>query len=264
MRSPVDISALERQRRSLARQRSGPSVGITVITLTGIAVLGLIGARALSRDSGGLRRGLRRVVDVLGAGDGAADESYEIVGRTVTINRPRHELYAFWRDFRNLPQIMENIESVTVVDERRSHWVIRAPAGTTVEWDSEIVDDVPGERIGWTSAESADVPNSGRIEFQDAPGGRGTLVSATIVYDPPAGDVGKMIAKLFQREPNVQARRDLRRFKQLMETGEIATPRMNTAAFADPSFADPSFADPSFADLSADEPDVDRRDAAIH
>ena len=144
-----------------------------------------------------------------------------LVGRTVTINRPREELYAFWRDFRNLALFMENVERVEVGDDRRSHWVIKAPAGKTVEWDSVIVEDEPGRLIAWESVEGADIKNAGRIEFRDGPPGRGTEVSATIAYDPPGGDLGKLIAKLFQKEPKIQARRELRRFKQLMETGEI-------------------------------------------
>ena len=145
-----------------------------------------------------------------------------VVGRTVTINRPRAELYAFWRDFRNLARFLENIERVDISDERRSHWVIKAPAGRTVEWDSQITEDEPDRLIAWESV-AGDIKNTGRIEFSDAAPGRGTLVNATIVYDPPAGDVGKLIATLFQKEPKVQARRDLRRFKQMMETGEIST-----------------------------------------
>lgn len=145
-----------------------------------------------------------------------------LIGRSVTINRPREELYAYWRDFTCLPTFMDNIERVDVLDDRTSHWVVKAPGGKSVEWDAVITKERPGELISWASADDADVPNSGRIEFRDA-GERGTVVTATILYDPPAGLIGKVIAKMFQREPAIQARRDLRRFKQLMETGEIAT-----------------------------------------
>jgi uncharacterized membrane protein len=145
-----------------------------------------------------------------------------LIGRTVTINRPRAELYAYWRDFTRLPTFMNNVERVDILSPTRSHWVVKAPGGKLVEWDADLTDDRDGESIAWASAEGADVPNSGRIEFHDA-GDRGTIVTATIVYDPPAGVVGKLIAKMFQREPAIQARRDLRRFKQLMETGEVAT-----------------------------------------
>ena len=100
---------------------------------------------------------------------------------------------------------------------------MKAPGGGTIEWTTRITEDRPGELIAWASEEGVDVPNSGKVEFRDAPGGRGTWVSATILYDPPAGIIGKVIAKMFQREPAIQARRDLRRLKQFLETGEIAT-----------------------------------------
>jgi uncharacterized membrane protein len=145
-----------------------------------------------------------------------------LVGRSVTINRPSAELFAYWRDFANLPSFMENVVRVERLDDRRSHWVVKAPAGKTVEWDAAITEEREGETIAWASEEGADVPNSGRVDFRHA-GARGTVVSVAILYDPPAGLIGKVVAKLFQREPAIQARRDLRRFKQLMETGEIAT-----------------------------------------
>ncbi|MBU3078976.1 SRPBCC family protein [Sphingomonas quercus] len=151
-----------------------------------------------------------------------------LVGRAVTINRPRSELYAYWRDFSNLATVMENVERIDILDERRSHWVVKAPGGRTVEWTAAITEEQEGRMIAWASEEGAEVPNSGRVDFRDA-GARGTVVTATILYDPPAGTIGKLIAKLFQREPGIQARRDLRRFKQLMETGEIATGARNRA-----------------------------------
>jgi uncharacterized membrane protein len=164
------------------------------------------------------------------AGLATLEDVDTLVERTVTINRPRQELYEFWRDFSNLALFMENIESVTVIDPVRSHWVVKAPADSTVEWDSIITEDRPGELIAWTSAEGASIANSGRIEFRDSSNGRGTVVTVTIAYDPPLGAVGKLFAKLFQREPKIQARQDLRRFKQLMETGEIATSQPPYAA----------------------------------
>ena len=153
-----------------------------------------------------------------------------LVGRSVTINLPRSEVYAAWRDFKRFPDFMENVKSVTVSDDRRSHWVVAAPAGRTVEWDAVITEDEPDRLIAWESVEGADIKNTGRIEFRDAPPGRGTVVTATIVYDPPGGDIGKLIAKLFLKEPKVQARQDLRRFKQLMETGEVSTSKAPDAA----------------------------------
>ena len=157
------------------------------------------------------------------AGLATTEDEDTLIGRTVSINRPARELYEFWRDLRNLPLFMENIESITVIDSRRSHWKVKGPAESSVEWDSLITEDVPGEFIAWESAEGSNVPNTGRIEFRESTNGRGTVVTANIAYDPPAGKMGKLFAKLFMREPKIQARRDLRRFKQLMETGEVAS-----------------------------------------
>ena len=153
-----------------------------------------------------------------------------LIGRSVTINRGREELYAFWRDFKNLPRFMHNVHGVAITDQSHSHWIIEAPGGKTVEWDSQITQDEPGRLIAWQSLEGASVRNSGKVEFLDSPDDRGTVVRVTLTYDPPAGAVGKLIARLFQKEPKVQARQDLRRFKQLMETGEIATARPPDAA----------------------------------
>lgn len=149
-----------------------------------------------------------------------------VVGRSVTVNLPREQVYAFWRDFKNFPSFMENIESVSIGDERRSHWVVQAPGGRTVEWDAVLNEDIPGELIAWSSVENAEIKNAGRIEFRDAAPGRGTIVTATIAYVPPAGRLGQLVAKLFQEDPKIQARRDLRRFKQVLETGEVATSRI--------------------------------------
>jgi uncharacterized membrane protein len=144
----------------------------------------------------------------------------------VTINRPAQDLYTFWRDPTNLAPIMENVASIEALGPDRSRWTVKAPAGKEVSWESVITEDIPGRSITWQSAEGADIANSGRIEFIEA-GERGTVVRATIAYDPPGGTIGQLIAKLFQREPRIQSRRDLRRFKQLMETGEIATGARN-------------------------------------
>ena len=145
-----------------------------------------------------------------------------VSGHTETINRPRREIYDFWRDFSNLARVMDNVEAVTVLDDTRSHWVVSGPSGR-LEWDAVITEDEPGRRIAWRSAENADVQHSGWVEFRDAPPGRGSWVTAAIAYNPPAGIIGKAVAKLSQREPSIQARRDLRRLKQFLETGEIAT-----------------------------------------
>lgn len=143
--------------------------------------------------------------------------------RTVTINKPAAELYAYWHDFANLPTFMKHVQSVTVVDMRRSHWVAKAPMGQSIEWDADIIDDRPNELIAWASIEGADVDNSGFVRFKPAPGNRGTEVKVVIEYNPPGGVLGSALAKLFGEEPEQQIGDELNRFKQLMEAGEIAT-----------------------------------------
>ena len=143
------------------------------------------------------------------------------VSKAITVNRSPDEVYAFWRDFGNLPRFMDNVESVTATGEGRSHWKVKAPLGGTVEWDAEIVEDRPGEIISWRSLENADVKNAGTVRFEPAPGGRGTEIHVELEYSPPGGPVGAAIAWLFGEEPSQQTREDLRRFKQVMETGEV-------------------------------------------
>lgn len=143
------------------------------------------------------------------------------VTRAVTVARPADELYAFWRDFTNLPRFMHHLESVHLTGERTSHWVVKAPAGRTVQWDAEIVDEIPGELIVWRSLEGADVDNAGSVRFRPAPGDEGTEVSVELTYDPPGGPLGKLVAKRFGEEPAQQLAGDMRRFKQVMELGEV-------------------------------------------
>ena len=145
------------------------------------------------------------------------------VERSVTISAPREALYAFWKDFTNLPRFMEHLDSVRVDDARRSRWTAKAPAGKSVEWDAEIVNDVPGSIIAWTTIGDPDVANAGAVHFSDAPGGRGTVVKVTLDYEPPGGRLGNLVARLFGKDPDRQVREDLRKFKQLMETGAITT-----------------------------------------
>jgi uncharacterized membrane protein len=143
------------------------------------------------------------------------------VTQAITINRPRNEVYGFWQNFENLPRFMAHLESVQVLDGKRSRWKAKAPAGATVEWEAETIEDRPNELIAWRSLPDATVPNSGSVWFKDAPGNRGTEVLVELTYEPPGGKVGALIAKLFGEEPEQQVKGDLRRFKQVMETGEI-------------------------------------------
>lgn len=147
---------------------------------------------------------------------------YAVEAYTVTIARPRSELYAFWRRFQNLPQVMENVDSITE-DGETTTWTIRAPMGQTVQVQTRIVTDQPDEVIAWRSVEGSEIDTSGKIMFTDAPAGRGTTVTALIAWNPPFGPLGQIVAKAAGREPAIQARHELKRFKMLMETGEIAT-----------------------------------------
>lgn len=145
------------------------------------------------------------------------------VEKSVSINKSPEELYSFWRNFENLPRFMNHLESVHVTGDNRSHWVAKAPAGTTVEWDAEVYNEKENELIAWRSLEGADVNNAGSVHFESAPGGGSTTVRVVLEYAPPAGVLGATVAKLFGEAPDQQIADDLQRFKQVMEAGEAPT-----------------------------------------
>lgn len=162
-------------------------------------------------------------VDVLCGQKLSRQHGAQHVRKSVTISRSPEELYRFWRNFENLPRFMAHLESVQVLDDKRSHWVVKAPAGSSVAWDAEIIEDRPNELIAWRSLPGADVDNSGSVKFQRAPGNRGTILTVEFDYDPPGGVFGATIAKLFGEAPEKQVPVDLMRLRQVIETGEIAT-----------------------------------------
>lgn len=165
-------------------------------------------------------------LDTAGAEPARPEEYFEHgihVQESVTINKRADELYRFWRDLTNLPQIMRHLDSVTPIDDKRSHWVAKGPVGIAISWDAEIINDEPNQTIAWRSLAGAIVPNSGSVRFVPAPGDRGTEVHVTLDYIPPAGRLAVLVAKLFGEEPGQQVREDLRRFKQIMEAGEAPT-----------------------------------------
>ena len=143
------------------------------------------------------------------------------VERSVVVNRPAHEVYQFWRNFENLPRFMDHLESVTVIDETRSHWVAKGPAGAKVEWDAVIHNEIENQLIAWRSLPGADVNNAGSVHFTEAGPGQ-TEVRVVLSYEPPAGDLGAAVAKLLGEEPSQQVADDLRRFKQVMEASELS------------------------------------------
>jgi uncharacterized membrane protein len=182
-------------------------LGVTVLDVLTGQQLGRKGDGAESGRDGGRRRGwTARGIEVTEA---------------ITINRPRQEVYGFWHNFENFPRFMAHLESVQMLDERRSRWKAKAPAGTTVEWEAETIEDRPNELIAWRSLPDSAVPNTGLVRFRDAPGERGTEVIVELRYQPPGGRLGALIAKFFGEEPHQQVKGDLRRLKQVMEIGEI-------------------------------------------
>ena len=153
-----------------------------------------------------------------------ADEGVH-VEETFLIDKPAEELYKFWRNLENLPAIMTHLESVKVLDERRSHWIATAPkiVGGSIEWDAQITEDMPNSRIAWQSDPDSELSNRGSVEFVKAPGDRGTIVRVEMEYRPPAGQLGALIAKLFGNDPQSLIREDVRNFKRIMEIGDVLT-----------------------------------------
>jgi len=143
------------------------------------------------------------------------------VKRTITIRRSAEEVYGFWRNFENLPQFMYHLESIRVFGPTLSHWVAKGPGGKRVEWDSEVTEDRPNELIAWRTLPGSDIESSGTVEFHKSPGGRGTIVRVELEYRPPAGMAGRVAAALINRAPEQQVSDDLRRLKQVLETGEV-------------------------------------------
>ena len=204
-------------------------LGVVRRDLTGLLIAGVGGALIYRGGTG--RCPLYSALDI----DTAADEAQERpaklaengihVSESFLFDRPAEELYDYWRKLENLPRIMSHLESVSVLDERRSHWVAKAPAiaGGKVEWDAEITDEQPNQLIAWRSLPGADVDNAGSVRFTPALGDRGTNVRVELSYLPPAGRLGKWVAKLFGEAPDQQIREDLRTFKRVIETGEAPT-----------------------------------------
>ena len=199
----MDLTLLGSAARTSGIQRT--RVAVTAAAVAGVTVLDLLSS-----------------VQHEGGDRGLFSETVS-VEKFVTINRTPEECYRYWRSFENFPRFMKHLESVTILDEKRSHWKARAPAGISIEWDAEIVGDNAGHFLAWRSTEGADIDNAGIVRFERAPGNRGTVVRLQMRYNPPAGKVGALVAKLFGEEPAIQIDGDLRRFKQVMETGEITT-----------------------------------------
>ncbi len=153
----------------------------------------------------------------------AAGNSLFEFEKSIAVNRTADECYLFWRDFQGFPRFMKHLESVRMTGGNRSHWKARGPAGSSIEWDAELTVDQPGQLLAWHSMAGAQIENAGTASFERAPGGRGTIVRVQLRYNPPGSEAGALAAKLFGADPRRQIEEDLRRFKCLIETGEIPT-----------------------------------------
>jgi uncharacterized membrane protein len=211
-----------------ALERWGSVIGGATLVAYGLKRRSLGGA-ALALLGGGLAyRGMTgycQLYQALGrntAKDAMATSGIE-VERAITIAKAPEELYQFWHHVENLPRFMAHIKSVQSTGHLRSHWVARAPLGVMAEWDAELTEERANELIAWRSLEGSRIPNRGYVRFRRAPGGRGTEVSVTLTYTPPLGKLGATLAKLFGEDPGQHLDADLRRFKSLMEAGEIPT-----------------------------------------
>jgi uncharacterized membrane protein len=199
----LDLAWLGREMAGAGSERD--KLGMAAAAVAGVTALDIVAAQRLQREP---RASRTRTTAVR-------------VEQVVTINRSLDEVYGFWRNFANFPHFMRHLKQVEVLDEKRSRWTAKAPAGMSVQWDAEIVQDQEGEWLAWRSLPGSQIENSGSVRFAPAPGARGTEVRVQLEYKPPAGRFGRVIAMLFGEDPEQQVREDLRRFKQLMETGEI-------------------------------------------
>jgi uncharacterized membrane protein len=203
---------------SLRRRRLRPFL---FPVATGLIARALTGRGPTSRALGVLTRREDRKergspVASVGRGQGTKVEE------SVTINRPVVEVYRFWRNFENLPRFMDHLDAVAVIDETRSHWVAKGPAGTRAEWDAVIHNEIDDQLIAWRSLPGSEINNAGSVHFTPSADGTSTEVRVVLSYEPPAGKVGVAFAKLLGEEPSTQVAEDLRRLKQVMDSGDTA------------------------------------------
>ena len=204
---------------SLRKRRLRPillplATGLLARALTGRGPTRRVLSR-LSRRKGGDERG--SPVASVGPGQGTKVE------QSVTINRPVVEVYRFWRNFQNLPRFMDHLEAVTVIDDTRSHWVAKGPAGSRVEWFADIHNEIDDELIAWRSLPGSEINNAGSVHFALSADGAGTEVRVVLSYEPPAGKLGVAFARLLGEEPSKQVADDLRRLKQVMDAGDVGS-----------------------------------------
>jgi len=199
---------------------------------TGGLMLSLLGASLLYRGVSGHCECYRALgINTKGSRTKDDEKARDVhIEKSIMIDRAPEELYRFWRQLENLPRFMKHLESVTTLSDERSHWVANTVAGKKVEWDAEIYNEKENELIAWRSLPGSDVTNAGSVRFKAAPGHRGTIVQVTLNYNAPGGKVGAFLAKVVGQEPRQLIDEDLRRLKQIMEAGEVATVHGQTSA----------------------------------
>ena len=218
--SSINVSEGERQGSIYA----GVALMLTGFIRRGFSgvLLGGLGALLLERGITG-HCSMYENMGVSSAGKSTSKKFGQKVERNISINRPREEVFAFWRDFRNLPRFMEHVERVDILDDQRSHWAVKSPAGGTVEWDARIINERPNELIAWESLPGAEVDSSGSVWFTPAPDGKGTQIKVSFQYNPPGGMLGKAGAWLLGEAPEQQVEQDLARLKNVLEGRETTT-----------------------------------------
>ncbi len=215
-------------------ERWASAVGGTLLVVQGLrsrslpgVALALLGGGLLYRGVSG-HCGAYQALNIDTAGKHRSDADAHVhngrlIKQVAVIEKPAQELYNYWRNEENAPKFMTGVESVMKTGPNKSHWVSGGPFGKTFEWDSEVFQDDPGRMFAWKTLPGADVPHAGMIRFEPNTGGRGTIVTVEINYEPPAGMLGVAVAKLIGQDPDAMTKENLRQFKQLMETGEIPT-----------------------------------------
>jgi uncharacterized membrane protein len=205
-----DLAALS---FALTRRGSRGRAAVALAAVAGVTALDVLAAVRLT----GHRAG-RAVPGVSGRTD-------IYLERSIAVSKSPQECYRFWRSLENLPRFMHGLESVRQLDEQHSRWVARGPMALRLEWTSQITTDRPGEEIAWRTLDDSGAANAGAVKFEGAPAGRGTIVRVSLHYSPLGGALGAGLVRLLGHDPQSRIREDLRRFKQVMETGEIPTTR---------------------------------------
>jgi len=220
---PVNVGDIERY-GSIVGGAALVVTGISRRSLPGLLVAGLGGLFILRGVAGHCR-----FYDSIGVSTahtpqraGVRDQTGHKVEKTISIARPPEEVFRFWRNLENLPEFMKAIESIQILDDRRSHWVVKGPGGRRLEWDAEVVNEHPGEMISWQTLPGADVQSAGTVRFTPTDGGRGTLLRVVLEFRAPGGSLGTGVARLLGRDPAGELERDLDRLKQIIESGDVS------------------------------------------